>query len=142
MRSALLAVGGALLAVVFSALAAWGFIHWRSSEQSAALAVHAERCYGGAQKDCDRLRAACEKRSGIACRALAVRYLDGKGIEPDPPEGLRLLDEACRNNDGEGCLRSAKLRRADDVDPEKAAEALKKACSLGDERACELARQH
>jgi TPR repeat protein len=145
MRGPLLALLGALVAVVVAAAAAWGFIAWRASEQERALTAHAGACYGGAQAACDRLRDACGKRSGIACAKLAARYLEDKGVPADPEEGLRLLDEACRTHHAESCLGSARLRRADPrrrADPGelgKAAEALRKACAAGLAEACGMA---
>lgn len=137
MRGPLIALAGAILAVVLAALGAWGFIEWRSAEQQRRLAAHAEACYAAEQVACDQLRAACEKRSGIACAALATRYLEGRGIAPDPAEGLRLLDEACRAHHARSCVRSATIRRQEGREVDKAREAMQKACSLGLDSACE-----
>ncbi|MBL9023550.1 MAG: sel1 repeat family protein [Myxococcales bacterium] len=82
---------------------------------------------------------ACEKKSGGACRSLALR------LETTDPKRIPLLEKACDLDDGIGCmgLGAAYLHGNQGAakDLAKAKSTLQKSCKLGTKGACEKAAE-
>jgi hypothetical protein len=78
---------------------------------------------------------ACDKKSGGACRSLALR------LDTADPKRIPLLVKACDLDDGIGCmgLGAAYLHgnQGAPKNPAKAKEILQKACKLGQQSSCE-----
>lgn len=78
--------------------------------------------------------AACSAGDALACSALAR-------ATTDPEEQRRLAEQLCElGADREGCI--ALALHLSDSDPEATAEALRRACDLGDADGCDLLGRH
>jgi TPR repeat protein len=140
LKSALLPIGGAVLAIVLALGGTLAFLTWRAGEQRRVLDRRSASCSGGDRTVCDELRGMCLKRSGDACVALAEAYL-AAGPARDVAEGMRLLDEGCTYRHGAACLRAGRMR-LDGVDvardEDTARARLDRGCDLGARESCAL----
>lgn len=82
---------------------------------------------------------ACDKKSGGACRSLALR------LDTADPKRIPLLEKACDLDDGIGCMGlGAAYLHGDQGAPKdlkKAKQILQKACKLGQKGTCEKAAE-
>lgn len=46
---------------------------------------------------------ACDGGVNEACVDVGTAYVDGQGVDPDVPKGVRLLEDACRHRNGRAC---------------------------------------
>jgi TPR repeat protein len=86
----------------------------------------------------DRARK-CDGGDGAACTALAMEELNPANPNGDHPEAARRLEAACRANDAAGCANLGRMRQIGDGiprDPDGAATAFQRACTLGFKPAC------
>jgi TPR repeat protein len=77
------------------------------------------------------LRKACDLGSGSGCSTLARWYIEGKGVAPNPEEGLKALQRGCGAGDVFNCHQLGEhLRKGANRDPKKAESVFRRNCEL------------
>ncbi|GAB5458078.1 MAG: Sel1-like repeat protein HcpE [Henriciella sp.] len=111
------------------------------SDVRMAFKYYEQACDLGSEDSCEKVRSSCDEGNGVACTAMADRFLDGGG------EALfskaQLLESACDYGDGLGCARLGEMvEQGSGVrsDPIRALEIMQRGCNLGAPRACDLAK--
>ena len=85
---------------------------------------------------------ACELDSPYGCYVLGLAYREGYGVTKDSKQALTWLNQACRNKLDIGCFEMS-ISFIDDrfgikTDLKRANEYMRKACTLGNKKACRL----
>ena len=81
---------------------------------------------------------ACNVESAFGCLRLAAAHENGVGGPADLAEAARFYGEACRHDDGEGCLRAGRLAEANG-EMDSARDFYRRACEREESDGCAAA---